>query len=121
MIINISYKMSLLTGHNQVIHLSQEMFKSSNFSCGGHGVNLDNWSADSEGRGIAASGLHLHHPGGLPRTLDLPHLCAVLATSQRRLQEMVEGKGQRVRLPQQALWRSNKHIDQKLPCKSICI
>ena len=52
-------------------------------SRGGNGANLDIWSADSGGGGIAASGLHLHHPGGLPRTLDLPHLCCPPQTSQR--------------------------------------
>ena len=43
-------------------------------SCGGYGVDMDTWSADSGGGGTAASGLHLHHRGGLPRTLDLSHL-----------------------------------------------
>ena len=73
---------------------SQEMVKISRIACGCNGDNLDIWSADSGGGGIAASGLHLHHPGGLPRTLDLPHLCAVLTTSQRCLHQVVEGKGQ---------------------------
>ena len=89
------------------------MVESYYLSCGDHGANLDIWSADSGGGGIAASGLHLYHPGGLPRTLDLPHLCAVFTASQRRLQEVVEGKGQRVRLPQQTLWRNSKNITGK--------
>ena len=90
------------------------MVESCSLSCDDHGVNLDIWSADSGGGGIAASGLHLHHPSGLPRTLDLPHLCGALTTSQRRLQEVVEGKGQRVGLPQQILQRlSQNFVDGK--------
>ena len=58
------------------------------------GLDVDIWSADSGGGAAAPSSLHLHHPGGLPRTPHLPPLCGALESSQRSLHQVVEGKGQ---------------------------
>ena len=49
---------------------------------GDHGVNMDSGCADSGGGCTAPSGLHLHHHGGLPRSLHLPHICGLLQASQ---------------------------------------
>ena len=64
---------------------------------------MDIWSADSGSGGAGPSGLHLHHHGGLPRTLHLPHLCGVLQASQRSLRKMLEDKDQKFRFLQQIL------------------
>ena len=64
---------------------------------------MDIWSADSGSGGAGPSGLHLHHHGGLPRTLHLPHLCGVLQASQRSLCQMLEDKDQKFRFLQQIL------------------
>ena len=61
---------------------------------GDHGVNVDIWCADSGGGGTGPSGLHLHHPGGLPRCLHLLNLRRILKKSQRSLRKMVEGESQ---------------------------
>ena len=82
------------TGRKDEEERNQELAESLNIACDRHGVNLDIWSADSGGGCIATSGLHLHHPGGLPGTLDLPHLCDFLTTSQGCLCQVLEGKGQ---------------------------
>ena len=52
------------------------------------------WSANSGGRGTDTSGLYLHHPGGLPRSLHLCHLCLYVKDCPRSLLQVVEGKGQ---------------------------
>ena len=46
-----------------------------------HGVNMDNGCADSGGGCTAPSGLHLHHHGGLPRSLHLPFRCCLPTVS----------------------------------------
>ena len=68
-----------------------------------HGVNMDIWCADSGGGGTGPSGLHLHHPGGLPRCLHLHTLCGVRREGQRRLLQNMEVKGQGISLTQQFL------------------
>ena len=51
---------------------------------------MDIWSADSGSGGAGPSGLHLHHHGGLPRTLHLSPLCSLPQGSQRSLCRTVE-------------------------------
>ena len=58
--------------------------------CCNHGVNMDIWCADSGGGGTGPSGLHLHHPGGLPRCLYLHTLCDVRQEGQRKLCQNME-------------------------------
>ena len=72
------------------------MVESSSIPGDHHGVNVDIGSADSGSGGAGPSGLHLHHHGGLPRTLHLPHLCRAVQASQRSVHQMLEGKGQQV-------------------------
>ena len=72
-------------------------------TCCDHGVNMDIWCADSGGGRTSPSGLHLHHHGGIPRCLHLPHSGGFLQASQKCLCQVVDDKGQRVRLPQQVL------------------
>ncbi len=55
--------------------LIKELVKNLVVSCGDHGVNVDIWSAGGGGEGIVTPDLHLHHHGGLPRTLHIHHLC----------------------------------------------
>ena len=62
-----------------------------------HGVNVDIWCADSGGGGTGPSGLHLHHPGGLPRCLHLRR------EGQRRLCQNMETEGPAIRPAQQLL------------------
>ena len=52
------------------------------------------WSADSGGGGTDTSGLHLHNPGGLPRSLYLHYLCLYVKECPRSLLQVVEDKGQ---------------------------
>ena len=85
--------------------LLQGLVEISNVSCGDNGVNVDIWSADSGGGGTGPSGLHLHHPGGLPRDVHLFHLSDILQASQGSVYEMVEGKGQKIDPTQEILWR----------------
>ena len=70
------------------------MVEIGNIASGHHGIDMDNWSADSGSEGAGPSGLHLHHHGGLPRTLHLHHLCRAVKASQRSVRQMLEGKGQ---------------------------
>ena len=51
---------------------------------------MDSRNVDSGSRGAGPSGLHLHHHGGLPRTLHLPHLCSLPQGSQGCLCQVVE-------------------------------
>ena len=55
------------------------------------------WSVDSGSEGAVATCLHLHHHGGLPRCVDLPHLCCIPRTSQRCLFHDVEDKKKDIR------------------------
>ena len=55
---------------------------------------MDSWNTDSGGEGTATPGLHLHHHGGLPGPLHLPHLRRLLQASQRSLHQVVEDQGQ---------------------------
>ena len=51
---------------------------------------MDIWSADSGSGGAGPSSLHLHHHGGLPRTLHLSPLCSLPQGSQRSLCQTME-------------------------------
>ena len=51
---------------------------------------MDIWSADSGSGGSGPSGLHLHHHGGLPRSVDLPRSCCVPKEYQGCLPQAVE-------------------------------
>ena len=48
-----------------------------------HGGNMDIRSAGSGGGGITTPDLHLHHHGGLPRTLHILSIHFFLQTSPR--------------------------------------
>ena len=79
----------------------QKLAEGISVPCCNHGVNVDIWCADSGGGGTGPSGLHLHHPGGLPRCLHLHILCDVRQEGQRRLCQNMEVKGQGINLTQQ--------------------
>ena len=80
---------------------------------------MDIWSADSGGGGTGPTGLHLHHPGGLPRDVRLPHLSDILQASQGSLCEVVEGQGQEIDPTQEVFWRS--YILKNSECIIECI
>ena len=81
----------------------QKLAEGISVPCCDHGVNVDIWCADSGGGGTGPSGLHLHHPGGLPRCLHLHTLRGVRQESQRRLCQNAEINGQQIRPAQQLL------------------
>ena len=55
------------------------------------------WSTDSGSGGAVATCLHLHHHGGPPRSVDLPHLCCIPRSSQRCLFQDVEDNNKDIR------------------------
>ncbi len=59
------------------------MFFGDSTTRGDHGVNMDIWSAGGGGGGIVTHDLHLHHHGGLPRTLHIFSICFLLQAGER--------------------------------------
>ena len=68
------------------------------------------WSADSGSGGAGPSGIHLHHHGGLPKCVDLPHFCSPPGTSQRCLYQAVEDNNEEIRQTKKFPQHKNKDV-----------
>ena len=73
-------------------------------TCSDHGAYVGVRFGCGTSEGTAWSGLHPNHLNGIPRTVHIPYLCSLPQESQKRVHQMVEGKGQEVPHASKVLW-----------------
>ena len=72
---------------------NSELGESVSFAYNSHGTDVDVWSAGSRSGRVGALCLYLHHHGGLPRCVDLPHLYCLPERNEGCLCQAMEDKG----------------------------